>query len=295
MKSTARPKSIDGKGVLYHFLQKELQESNEDVFQMLFSRLAVSLGVWFSPSLYGRWPLLVPYAVRDPESRGNRARGIPDQWSAPNADGYLRDDNSLIKNLPASLPIRSRRNAEYRGRTIGNGFVASHVWRIPNAQATDAPLAARDPHTYSFVPNLIWLPSNFAGLTDREGSFAQRFLQALSLKLFREVPVSDGVRPIVEDSWRRLPNPEGIDPALLPDISELNLFEPTDAFVSFRRRQTSQVADALASVEAGLPVSGKAVASRYTEGLPAVNPRRAAVLRGWLQEILEATDNVEQQ
>jgi hypothetical protein len=50
------------------------------------------------------------------------------------------------------------------------------VWRelVPSGHAS------RVRETYSFVPNLVWLASQVSKLSDREGSFVQTYLQALS-------------------------------------------------------------------------------------------------------------------
>ena len=101
-KSSRQQAKIDGGGVLYHFLQNDLLKTDVWLFQMIVARLVASLGIWFRPSLYQQWPLLVPYAVRDPHSRGNKKLGIADQWGTPDDAGYFRDDNSLIKKLPGA-------------------------------------------------------------------------------------------------------------------------------------------------------------------------------------------------
>ena len=78
---------VDGNDVLYHFLQKTLLESDLKQFRELASRLVAELGVWFPASTYRRFPLLLPYAVRDPSCRGNRSKGIPDEWGSPDERG----------------------------------------------------------------------------------------------------------------------------------------------------------------------------------------------------------------
>src|SRR5436190_22092587 len=95
--SRQRPRTIDGNHVLYRYLQGELLRSDVWLFQMLAARLVTGLGIWLAPGVYARYPLLRPYAVRDPESRGNARRGIPDQWGSPDSAGLFRDDNSLVK------------------------------------------------------------------------------------------------------------------------------------------------------------------------------------------------------
>ena len=119
---------INGNRLLYHYLQKELYERDIWLFQMLRVQLVVSLGIWLDPRVYRELPLLVPYAVRDPHSRGNKALGLPDAWGSPNEHGYFRDDNSLVKGVPRALHVASPHSL-YDGRRVGSGFVAAHVWQ----------------------------------------------------------------------------------------------------------------------------------------------------------------------
>lgn len=266
-------RKIDARNVLYHFLQRDLHDEDRELFSQLTAQLVSRLGLWLSPELYARMPLLVPYARRDPHSRGHGATGIPDRWGSPDERGYFRDDNSLIKGIPRSLPISSSFTL-YRGRQIGTGFVAAHVWRA--IRAPD--IAARNPLTYSFVPNLVWLPAQVAGLSDLEGSFVQRFLQRLSLHLYRDAPVAAGHRELVARIWELMPSPAGDAEVPLPPIKRLSFFEPTDAFVRRRVATLRVVATALAN---GSP-AGRVVSTRYTTGIPAVAPNARATLSSFL-------------
>ena len=99
---------VDGNHVLYHFLQKGLLQEDVWLFQMLTARLVASLGIWLPVKLYSKMPLLTPHAVRDSTSRKDIKAGRPEAWGSPNSDGYFRDDNSLIKGIPAALLIESR-------------------------------------------------------------------------------------------------------------------------------------------------------------------------------------------
>jgi hypothetical protein len=270
--TTRKAVPVDGTNVLYHFLQKDFQVSNEEAFGLLFAGVASALGVWFGRETYSELTHLAPYARRDPESRGNKAKGLPDQWGAPDPAGYMRDDNSEIKGLHRSLRVSPARNKTYRGRPLGIGFVASHVWRTPPSDQSELLLAARDPLTYSFIPNLLWLPSSVAGLTDREGSFAQRYLQALSIKVYRDVPVRPSLQAVVDEAWRRLPAPTGVPVEALPDITELNFFEHSDQFVSRRRRVIASVRNALVDLSSGRVPSGKILHGRYDDEIARVDP-----------------------
>jgi hypothetical protein len=79
---------IRTEGLLYHFLQRELWEEDVWLFQSLASRLILRLGIWISQEAYSRIPWLVPYARRDPLSRGSKKLGIADQWGSPDEEGY---------------------------------------------------------------------------------------------------------------------------------------------------------------------------------------------------------------
>jgi hypothetical protein len=282
------PRPLDGSEVLYGYLQHELQRSDVWLFQMLTARLIVGLGVWLDPEVYARQPLLRPYAVRDPKARGNKSKGEPDEWGAPDPRGLFRDDNSLIKRMPYSLPVHGPRNRRYDGARLERGFVASHVWR---KLIDDRELASRNRLTYSFVPNLIWLPQQISMLTDREGSFVQQYIQAVSLKLYRSVPVSETLRPIVEESWALLPEPTGVPPEGVPDPNELNTFVPGDSFFKARSTDLAKVLEALRTVRDGGKPKGKVVSSRYGAGLPQVSKRSLSKLERALSAYLSAVES----
>ena len=81
--------------------------------------MVCAMGVWLPLDVYERFPILLPWVVRDPTCRGHKSKGIPDQWGSPNELGFLRDDNSLIKSLPRSLPIQSESSADLDGARMG--------------------------------------------------------------------------------------------------------------------------------------------------------------------------------
>src|SRR6266571_1074563 len=140
---------LDGNNILYHYLQKHLRENDARLFETLVVRFINSLGIWFSPVLYSRLPILLPHVIRDSNCRP-RQRGGPDEWGSPDAEGYCRDDNSLVKGLPKGLSIQGGANALYHGNRLGNGFVASHVWRSVDTGSDEA----KEGWTNTFIPNL---------------------------------------------------------------------------------------------------------------------------------------------
>lgn len=261
---------IDGTNILYHYLQKDLFESDIWLFQMLTARLVAGLGIWLHPNIYQRMPTLLPFAVRDPSCRKRKA-GDVEAWGAPNENGYLRDDNTLVKAIPKSMIVQSERQPLYHGRRVGNGFVAAHVWRQVKGSAISATLASRDPWTNTFVPNLVWLPTEVAKLSDREGTFTQLYLQALSAKIYRHVDVVPAMRPVAGRIWEMLDLPTGIPEQGLPKIDELSFFHARDGYIQTRRQSVADVVAALRAVLSGQPLTGKVITTRYGDGLPSVS------------------------
>lgn len=143
---------MHGDDLLYRFFDSGLK-TDPEIFELVSVKLVTAVSVWLPLAAYRSWPILMPWVVRDPSCRGNARRGLPDQWSSPNSEGYLRDDNSLIKSVARSLEIDAPKGAPLRGAHMGSEFVASHIWRVVLTEG----LASRSPMLNSFVTNLIWL------------------------------------------------------------------------------------------------------------------------------------------
>lgn len=235
-------------------------------------------------------PTLLPFAVRDPSCRKRRESDV-EAWGAPSEHGYLRDDNTLVKAIPKSMLVSSARQPLYHGKRIGNGFVAAHVWRQVRGSTIGATLASRDPWTNTFVPNLVWLPKEVAKLSDREGTFTQLYLQALSAKIYRHADVEPAMRPIADRIWGMLDLPEGIPEQGLPQAEELSFFQADEAYIRTKRQSVADVVVALRNVLSGQPLTAKVVTSRYGDGLPSVSreelTKRANELAGYLCKIAE--------
>jgi len=176
--------------------------------------------------------------------------------------------------------MRSEANALYQGKRLGNGFVASHVWR----SAETGGRAAKEGWTNTFIPNLVWLPSQLAKLTDREGSFTQGFLQALSYKLYREAHVPAALRPVVEGAWQQLPRPENIPD--LPSTEALAFFQETDRFIDRRIAIIRRARNGMATL-AG-PELALLRPSRYANGLAQSRRETTELLCHRLSLYLEA-------
>ena len=75
--SRSRVRLVEGNDLLYHYLQKTLLEEDADQYRLLTSKLVAALRVWLPPAIYQRFPVMVPFAVRDATCRGNRSKGPP--------------------------------------------------------------------------------------------------------------------------------------------------------------------------------------------------------------------------
>lgn len=278
-------RALQGNDLLYHYFQKTLLDENPEQFREVVRGLIIGLGVWLPPAAYERFPLLVPYAVRDSTCRGDRRRGVPDQWGAPDAFGRFRDDNSLIKGIPRSLIITNRTNAIVNGGRMGTGFVAAHVWR-KLSDGTDAP---RSEATYSFLPNLVWLPAQLAKLTDREGGYAQTLLQSISLALYRRLPLKPTLAALVEPIWDKLPVRDDVA-AIEVQLASLNFFDFDSQWLERRRRSLGVVREAVLATANGTPTEAKVISGRYGSGLQHLHREEVAPLLEMLTRYADAVD-----
>ena len=254
---------VHGDDLLYRFFQTGL-ETRAELFAAVPQLLATTMGVWLPLDAYERWPVLLPWIVRDPQCRGNSRKGLRDEWSSPDDRGYLRDDNSLIKGLPRALSISGPKGSHLHDARMGSEFVACHIWRI--VDHTD--LASRHPLLNSFIPNLVWLPGQVAKLSDRQGGVIQRTLEAVSYAVYRDAPVLPHLRPIAEEAWDMIPPPT----VTLQDFAptDLNWFRTTSAFFRTRTSRLDSVIEALDAIDQGLPLGERVVTRRYAAGLPLV-------------------------
>lgn len=242
--------------------------------------LIEKLGVWWSPEAFRRLPVMVPWCVRDRSCRYDQG---PESWGAPRADAYLRDDNSIIKKLPLTCLISAPPNHPYRDRKPWRGFTACHIWR----HMSDGTLAGADPWLYSFMPNLIWLPSWIAPLTDRQMSEVQQTLQRTSLSLFGSVTVPRCLTTYTEYAWARLESPPD-GPELSTD--QLAKFAPSESFFSRRVTYLGKFVAGCESVLAGAGLTSKLICSRYTAGLPRLDTDAIAAFRVAISDYRDAVE-----
>jgi hypothetical protein len=244
---------------LYRYLGDGMSSgSDSSAFIDLALALIQDLGIWWTPDAYAAMPTMVPWCVRDRSCRYDQG---PESWGSPRADGYLRDDNSIIKKLPLPLLIRAPQGSVYEGRKPWRGFTACHIWRdLPGGE-----VAGADPWLYSFIPNLIWVPSWLAPLTDRQGGHIQSVLQQTSLALFGEIQVRKPLEEYAKSAWQKLPSPPA---ARALSVDRLAMFDPLRSFYVRRLRYLEKFVRGCDEVLNGHPISEKLICSRYTDGLP---------------------------
>lgn len=216
----SQAKRIDGQNVLYHYIQKNLVKDDSDLSKELLKRFLLDMSIWIPTSIYKRLPVILPYVVRDSSCRG-RPNG-EDQWGMADKRGFLRDDNSLIKGIPRSFTVDSPQVEYYNGLKMGNGFVPSHIWGKITINGNQF-FSSRLPELNSFIPNLTWLPVQLSKLTDRQDSFAQRFLQAVSYKIYKKIAMPESISKI----WNNLDFPSEFK-NLDVDISKVSFFKVPD-------------------------------------------------------------------
>lgn len=259
---------------LYAELQAGLVGARSAEYAAAVAQMIARLGIWWSPSIYAALPVITPWAVRD---RSCRYDAGPEAWGSPREDGCFRDDNSIVKKLPLSLTIAGSATNAYTGRKLHRGFTACHVWRdLPGGK-----VAGADQWLYSFVPNLVWLPSPLAPLTDQQGSIVQRFLQEISAMLYRGVLVAPPLQSYVARSWAMLPAPA---PSGLPrpNAASLAYFAPSSGFFQRRLAYNEAFIAGINGFLGGDSTAKKVVSSRYVPGLAGADARSLAHMAGEL-------------
>ena len=265
------PRRIDGNNALYHYLQKIIIPREDEFSRELVRRLILDLSIWFPLDLYRAVPVLLPFCVRDSTVKSK-------EWGSANAEGYLRDNNSALKTLVSNYSVSSPRTSVYPRSARGHGFVACHAWRRVRIDE-GSQYSTTHPRTYSFIPNLAWLPAQVAKLTDHEGSYAQQVLQAISHCLYS--PEAARHPAGLASIWESLSAPQmelEIDPA------HMNYFVISPRSISIRRanllREIGAVEDTLRSGHAG-PVSPRSF--RYLGSLEKVPFEQTEGMRDWLE------------
>lgn len=277
---------VDGETILYHILQKQIIQAYDvdnppTEVKFMIEQLLLWGGVWFKPKTYQQIPVLLPYVVRDASCRKKDPATGKDTRGVANDRGFMPDDNSSIKGIPKSLIIESV-FLEMNGKRLGNGYVASHCWRILKNKPDM--LASQCERTNSFIPNLVWLPKQLSKLTDREGSYAQRFIQYVSGLLYRNIDLRN---PMLTEIWNELKDP-GITPVSKVNLNELNYFGNNENWLSRRKDNLLKELQSILNILDGRsPIVGTINVSTYVHSLIKVaktlSPTDKAYLKEWIK------------
>jgi len=263
--------TVDGQNILYHYLQKNILLENNDFSKELIKRLLVDLSIWIPPTFYEKLPIILPYAVRD---RSCRKKGLDgkDEWGKADERGFLRDDNTLIKCVVRSFPITSPRIKTYDGKKLGTGFVASHIWgKVTLDNRTFS--SSRHYLFNSFVPNIVWLPAQIAKLTDREGSYSQQLLKAISHRIYRQMALPHELDKI----WNTLLYPNDL-PNIEVNLNDINFFTVSDHWLQKRIILLKSEIETIL----GQSIRDSVKCSNYLPSLKEISADRRKELNDWL-------------
>lgn len=240
--------------------QEERAGDNDGPFWRLTVDLIERLGIWWSPSAASVIPSMTPWCIRDRSARYDQG---PEMWGAPRADGYLRDDNSIIKKLPLPLFVDGPPESPFAGRKPWRGFTACHIWR----ELDDGTIGGTDPWTYSFMANLVWLPTPLAPLTDHHPR-VKDLLQRTARRLHHR-RAAEPVEPWAHRVWSRLvpDSSVGLDGRSLA-LDRLAIFRADDRFVTRRLAYLDKFVAGVDEVLATGVLRTKLICSRYTTGMP---------------------------
>jgi hypothetical protein len=251
--------------------------------------LLAQTSIWLQTELYVSMPVILPHVVRDNDCRkklcdightktkkGNIGE-LRDLWSTPSPEGYVKDDNSLIKMLSKNLKITSP-DATLNGATMGDNWVACHIWPMSETS---------EPWLNSFVPNLVWLPKPLDVLSDREGHLVQQTLRRTSLERFGAQETST---PVVAkelfDGLRPKPN-GGLG------FSVRNVFSATAPWSRRRWKKVEDMTRILEARAAGETVEYKSGHSHYDTHIANLEPARVAVLANRLRSYVDDAQKAE--
>lgn len=243
----------------------------------LTTHLIQRLGIWWPPEGFDLLPVMTPWCIRDRSARYDQG---PEMWSAPREDGYLRDDNSIIKKLPLPLTVAAPAGHPYAGRKPWRGYTACHIWR----ELEDGGIGGADQWIYSNMANLVWLPTPIMSLTDHHPR-----VKALLERTSRHVFAGQGggaVKSYVDYSLGRLTLTEPDGPVL--DTGRLARFDVTRAFISRRLSTIDKFTTGVDEVLAGRPLSRKLVSSRYTAAMPLLDREALTTFRDTLSSYASA-------
>jgi hypothetical protein len=124
------------------------------------------------------------------------------------------------------------------------------------------------------------LPVQISKLTDREGSYAQRLLQAISYEIYREVSLPKELQCI----WEVLVYPKQF-PKINVDLKYINYFDVSDDWLIKRSNSLISEIDTIISIDkTDYAKKEKVKSSRYLPTLRQIPPEQRQEMNEWLSK-----------
>jgi DNA-binding MarR family transcriptional regulator len=258
---------VNGETVYYNYFRDGLFSGATPLSRELIAKAITDLAVWLPPSLYVASPILYPYAHRRRESK--RKRGDM------SAEGYFLDDNHLINQIAKSLDFACRAIGNRKDYRISGKYDACHIWQHLRVHRTVT--AAYLPLTFSFVPNLVWLPQEIAKVTNIEGHYAQKVLKTLSYMIYYQRRHDAATQSV----WRLLDNP---DLQLAAKPIRPNFFRLDERQILTRRANLIRKLDTILIILSAGTRAHLAHVTSYPNSLVRLSDPHKKALRKWLAE-----------
>jgi len=153
-----------------------------------------NLSIWIKPSFYSKLPHILPYSVRERSSSFNRLKkDEKDNWGSANENGFVIDDNTDIKDFIRRSTVKNSKF--YANHNPYTGFIGCHIWENTTS----------NPRLFSFIPNLVWLPTPIAGLSDNNKCLFSSLLKKTSIELYKDKKFQSAkIEKIVINAWNLL-------------------------------------------------------------------------------------------
>lgn len=286
MKKAMLSKGIVG-GSIKRFQNFLINNETKPFIEDYYFDVIQNLSIWLEPDFYINMPIILPYSVRERTSSYDRLKkNGKDNWGSANRNGYVIDDNTDIKDYIRSSEIKNSRY--YTKHKPYTGFIACHIWEN----------TTENPKLFSFVPNLVWLPTPIAGLSDKSDSYFSRLLTELSCKMYNKCEMrADILSKISKTIWKKLDvdllgnsNIERLDIKKLP-FSKISLKEKRSKIIKNIERILLFINEIKSGKITEAPPSKKLIHKRYLPTLITLirsNPSSINEYHDWLIEYLYA-------
>jgi len=171
-----------------------LRNETHQFIKEYYLSLIQNLSIWLKPSFYTKLPHILPYSLRERSSSyGRLKKSEKDNWGSANKNGFVIDDNTDIKDFIRRTVVK---NSKYYANHVPyTGFIGCHIWENTTS----------NPKLFSFIPNLVWLPTPIAGLSDNNKCLFSNLLKKTSLKLYKDkIFQSEKIEKIAFNAWNLL-------------------------------------------------------------------------------------------